>query len=120
MPTSPNSALAGKGALEHVPLQPTHLVGGSPAEHTAAAAGDRPGRLPCPHLLPSLSRWVLVHELGDESGPAFGAGAVDRALAERGEEGTVLDASLISEIGKVGIRQTNETVDILTITSGEK
>ena len=35
---------------------------------------------------------VLVHELEDESGYAFGAGAADLVLADRGEEGTVLDA----------------------------
>ena len=32
----PDRALAGETALEHVPLEPTYLVGSSPAEHTAA------------------------------------------------------------------------------------
>ena len=36
-----------------------------------------------------------MHELGDEVGSAFGASALDRVLAERGEEGTVLDADLL-------------------------
>ena len=36
---------------------------------------------------------MLVHALGDESGPAFGAGTANRALAERGETGTVLGAN---------------------------
>ena len=51
-PASPDGALAGDAALEHVPLEPADLVGASLAKHIAAAAGDRAGRPPCPHFLP--------------------------------------------------------------------
>ena len=76
-----------------MPLQATHLLRSGPAEHTATAAGYRSSCLSCPHLLPSLSREMLVHELRDEARLALEPSTADRALAERGEEGAVLGAS---------------------------
>ena len=50
VPAGPDRGLTGRPALQHMPLKVTHLAGSSPAEHTAAAAGDRSFRLSCPRV----------------------------------------------------------------------
>ena len=91
VPASPDRSFTGQPALQHMPLKAIHLVRGSPAEHTAAAAGDRTLCPSGPHLPSAFRRQVLVHELGDKGGPAFRACPSDHTFSKRCQEGAILD-----------------------------